>query len=79
MNDIHDDGHVVRFIRALKNGEKVVGPFEQGEGASFFPVKGDMWFKIAQICYDSTVNIVNENPNDLSRSGFGAPALIRPG
>ncbi|MCJ1399419.1 hypothetical protein MMC11_002621 [Xylographa trunciseda] len=67
VNDIHDDGHVVKFIRALKNGENVVKPFEQGEGTASFPVKGDMWFKIAQICYDSTATIGEENPNELSK------------
>ncbi|TVY84599.1 Oxidoreductase ptaJ [Lachnellula suecica] len=65
--NIHDDGHVVKFIRALKNGENVVRPFERSQNAASFPVTGDMWFKMAQICYDSTVNIGEENPNELSK------------
>ena len=54
INDLHDDGHVAKFVRALKNGEEVAKPFEQAAG---FPVKGDMWFKIAQMCYDTTTEI----------------------
>ncbi|KAI9681076.1 MAG: hypothetical protein M1822_007150 [Bathelium mastoideum] len=66
-NDLHDDGHVVKFIRALKNGEDVVKPFERGEDAACFPVTGDMWIKIAQICYDSTAVIGEEPPGVLSK------------
>ncbi|KUI60087.1 Oxidoreductase AflY [Cytospora mali] len=54
----HDDGHVAKFVRALKNGQDVTRPFEQeeGEGAASFPVKGDLWFRIAQIAYDTTAD-----------------------
>jgi hypothetical protein len=45
--DIHDDGHVIKFFRSLKNGKNVVKHFERTEGASSFPVTGDMWLKIA--------------------------------
>ena len=65
--EIHDDGHVVKFIRALRNGEDVVMPFEHGPGAASFPVTDSMWLKIAQICYDSTAEIGNEDPKELSR------------
>ena len=73
--DVHDDGHIVKFIRALKNGEDAVMPFEHSSDAALFPVSGGMWLKIAQICYDSTAETGNENPQELSRkwlwgSGF---------
>lgn len=67
VNDIHDDGHVVKFIRSLKHGEDVVKAFEQGDGMASFPVTGQMWFKIAQMCYDSTATIGEEKPDELSK------------
>ncbi|KUJ13617.1 uncharacterized protein LY89DRAFT_687637 [Mollisia scopiformis] len=57
VNEAHDDGHVAKFVRALKNGEEVSKPFEHGEGSVAFPIKGDSWFKIAQLSYDSTLDI----------------------
>lgn len=57
VNDLHDDGRVAKLIRALKNGGDVAKPFEQGRGAASFPAKGNMWFKIAQMAYDSTTTI----------------------
>ncbi|KAI9648487.1 hypothetical protein NHQ30_003121 [Ciborinia camelliae] len=76
--DIHDDGHVVKFIRALKHGEDVVEPHVKREGAASFPVNGDMWLKIAQICYDSTATIAPDIPGQLSKkwvwgAGFEPP------
>ncbi|KUI64699.1 Oxidoreductase AflY [Cytospora mali] len=54
----HDDGHVAKFVRALKNGQDVARPFEEeeGQGAASFPVKGDLWFRVAQIAYDTTAD-----------------------
>jgi hypothetical protein len=66
-NDIHDDGHIVKFIRALKNGEDVVKPYEEQAQDAALPVKGEMWFKMAQIMYDSTVNVVDEADRLLSQ------------
>ena len=54
VNTEHDDGHVAKFIRALKNGEEVARPFERGEWAEAFPVNGDMWLKIARMALDTT-------------------------
>ena len=72
-NQIHDDGHIIKFIRAMKNAEERVMPFEYGPGATDFPVKGDMWFKMAQICYDGTAEVVDEPNRLLSRKWvFGA-------
>ncbi|KAJ5592638.1 hypothetical protein N7537_009542 [Penicillium hordei] len=72
-NEVHDDGHIVKFIRALKNGEDVVTPFEGGPGAADFPVQGDMWLKMAKLCYDGTAEIIDEPNRLLSRKWvFGA-------
>lgn len=57
VNAAHDDGHLAKFVRALKNGEDISKPFEQGEGADTFPIKGNMWLKLAQMGYDSTVDL----------------------
>ena len=51
----HDDGHAVKLIRALKNGEDATARFDQEPGvADFLPVRGDSWFRLAQLCYDTT-------------------------
>lgn len=52
-----DDGHAAKFIRALKNGELTAKRYEQtAEWADYFPVKGDMWLKMARLCQDTTKN-----------------------
>ncbi|KAL4968750.1 uncharacterized protein BDV14DRAFT_211329 [Aspergillus stella-maris] len=53
VNEQHDDGHVAKFVRALKNGEEVCREFE---GHDDFMVKGDMWLKIARMSYDTTID-----------------------
>ncbi|KAL4935844.1 hypothetical protein BDV06DRAFT_228431 [Aspergillus oleicola] len=53
VNEQHDDGHVAKFVRALKNGEEVCKEFERDED---FMVKGDMWLKIARMSYDTTID-----------------------
>jgi hypothetical protein len=50
----HDDGHLAKLIRALKFGEEMSAPFEKDGKLDTFLVKGDMWFKLAQMGYDST-------------------------
>ncbi|KAL4806396.1 hypothetical protein BDV18DRAFT_160464 [Aspergillus unguis] len=42
----HDDGHLSKFVRALKNGEHGSGVFEG-------MVKGDAWLRIANMVNDS--------------------------
>lgn len=57
----HDDGHAPKFIRALKHGEEVSKEFEEGEWEAYFPMKGDMWLKLARLCQDTTKG----RPTDL--------------
>lgn len=77
VNKEHDDGHVVKLIRALKNGQEAAKPFEEGEFKDSFPVKGDMWLKIAQMTLDTT----KDWPSDLkwvNFTGFDMGWKIRP-
>ncbi|KAL9111225.1 MAG: hypothetical protein Q9227_004303 [Pyrenula ochraceoflavens] len=64
-NERRDDGHIAKFIRALKNGEEVAKAFEEGEGADSFPIKGDLWFKVAQMCFDTTIDEWDSEKNIL--------------
>ncbi|KAJ5698559.1 hypothetical protein N7462_000564 [Penicillium macrosclerotiorum] len=52
----HDDGHLAKFVRALKFGEDISKPFEEGEGKEDFPIKGESWLRLAQMSYDTTFN-----------------------
>ena len=77
VNKEHDDGHVVKFIRALKNGQEAARPFEAGEFSDSFPVKGDMWLKIARMALGTT----KDCPTDLKfvmGTGFDMWWKIRP-
>jgi hypothetical protein len=68
----HDDGHAAKFIRALKNGQQVCKEYEQGEWKDYFPVKEDMWIKLARMCQDTTKGL----PTDLKWvpfTGFDQP------
>lgn len=72
VNKEHDDGHAVKFIRALKNGKDVASEFEQGDWEAYFPMKGDMWLKLARMCQDTTKSL----PTDLKWipfTGFEQP------
>jgi hypothetical protein len=50
----HDDGHLAKFVRALKHGQTISQPFESSDEGGAFPVKGNEWLAIAQLGYDST-------------------------
>ena len=54
INATHDGGHVAKFVRALKSGEEVSRVFEKKESEAF-PVKGDMWLRLARMAYDATL------------------------
>ena len=67
----HDDGHAVKLIRALKNGEDATARFDQEPGvADFLPVRGDSWFRLAQLCYDTTTT-GRVNPEEKFVWGIG--------
>jgi hypothetical protein len=72
VSEAHDDGHVAKFVRAIKNGEEASRKYETGEGSDDFPVKGDAWFKVAQLAYDSTLGL---GPDDKWIWGAGFDPL----
>ncbi|KAI4591844.1 hypothetical protein KJ359_012163 [Pestalotiopsis sp. 9143b] len=66
---LHDDGHVAKFVRAVKNGEEVSKAYGDDDS---FPVRGDMWLKLARMAYETTVGL----PDDqkwLPFVGFDQP------
>ncbi|KIA75333.1 hypothetical protein HK57_00212 [Aspergillus ustus] len=70
VNEVHDDGHIAKFVRALRNGEEVCKPFESGDGAEDFPVKGQLWLKVAQMGFDSAKDGVDNQEKWIWGSGF---------
>ncbi|KAG6007654.1 hypothetical protein E4U21_005735 [Claviceps maximensis] len=81
VNKEHDDGHVAKLIRALKNGQEACRPFEEAEGEeasrTAFPVHGDMWLKVARM----TLGTTQGWPTDLkfvNFTGFDMGWKIRP-
>jgi hypothetical protein len=84
LNKHHDDGHVAKFIRAIRNGEEVSEQFETSGEAADFPVKGDLWFRIAQLCYDTTIMHVDGQKKWVWGAGFDSmwdavPQYLREG
>ena len=45
----HDDGHLSKLVRALKNGESVCRPFEGQAKERGLKITGDMWLKIGNM------------------------------
>lgn len=45
-----DDGHTLKAIRALVNGEMVMGRYRDVSERIDLPIVGDMWLKIAAMC-----------------------------
>lgn len=43
-----DDGHLVKLVRALANGEKACQPYES-QGPQVMPISGDMWLRIGNM------------------------------
>ena len=77
VNLHHDDGHVAKFVRAIKNGEEAARPFEEelekrngSVSADSLPVRRELWLKIAQMCYDSTVMYVDGESKWVWGAGF---------
>ncbi|EUC41196.1 hypothetical protein COCMIDRAFT_106793 [Bipolaris oryzae ATCC 44560] len=58
VNDSHDDGHVAKFVRALKAGEELEQRTTGAENR-LLRVRGDMWLKLAQMAYDTTHGLLD--------------------
>lgn len=50
VNQLEDDGHASKLIRALANGQNASQKFEQRDG---FVIQGDMWRKLGHMAIDS--------------------------
>lgn len=59
-----DDGHAVKFIRALAHGQQASGPFETKRQ---WPIHGDMWLKLAHMVIDS---VEDDGPHWVRSCGF---------
>jgi hypothetical protein len=56
----HDDGHVAKFMRSLYSAESEARVLEERigrEATTTFPIQGDMWHRVAQMCLDSTTDV----------------------
>lgn len=57
VNREHDDGHAAKFIRALKSAGICTAEYEQDWDGTYFPMRGDMFLKLARMCQDTTKNM----------------------
>jgi hypothetical protein len=66
VDRFEDDGHASKLIRTIAQGEKVCKPYE-GEADDVFPLKGELWLKLAHMAIDSV-----EAPGDnwVRSAGF---------
>ncbi|KAJ4389510.1 hypothetical protein N0V93_006980 [Gnomoniopsis smithogilvyi] len=58
--EAHDDGHVAKLVRALYSAESEARGFEERvgqENTMNLPVRGDLWFRVAQMSFDSTTDV----------------------
>ncbi|AEO66249.1 099811ce-411b-4082-844d-f9b42c878f83 [Thermothielavioides terrestris] len=78
----HDDGHLAKFVRALKNGcdveEALAGAGQEEEVARLMPVRGDMWLRIAQMSYDSALGKTEVLDKWIFGAGFDERWACRP-
>ncbi|OJJ95464.1 hypothetical protein ASPACDRAFT_55148 [Aspergillus aculeatus ATCC 16872] len=61
-----DDGHLAKLVRAVANGERACRPFEEERR---WPIKGDMWLRIANMAMDSTSDH-DHHPMWVRSTGF---------
>ncbi|KAF1817554.1 hypothetical protein P152DRAFT_454139 [Eremomyces bilateralis CBS 781.70] len=59
-----DDGHFCKLIRAIANGKAACEKFQDGKD---FPIKSDMWIKLAQLATDS---VSVDGPTWVRGAGF---------
>ena len=46
VNQVDDDGHAAKLIRALAHGQRISRPFEE---RAEFKIKGDMWLQLGNM------------------------------
>lgn len=52
VDELSDDGHASKLVRALANGERICAEYEDKEG-THWPVKGDQWLLLGHMAIDS--------------------------
>ncbi|KAJ5947597.1 hypothetical protein N7466_000612 [Penicillium verhagenii] len=63
----HDDGHLVKLVRAVAHGQNVCRPFEK---KAAMPISGDMWLKIGNMAVDSTDGCGTNGAMWIRSTGF---------
>jgi len=53
VDELSDDGHSSKLVRALANGERVCQPYEDSPEAKDWKIRGDMWLGLAHMAIDS--------------------------
>ncbi|KAK5940957.1 hypothetical protein PMZ80_006234 [Knufia obscura] len=53
VDELPDDGHASKLVRALANGERVCGEYEGKAEAESWQIKGNMWLGMAHMAIDS--------------------------
>ncbi|KAJ5182971.1 hypothetical protein N7492_000587 [Penicillium capsulatum] len=61
-----DDGHLVKFLRAIAHGERVCRAFEDSK----MPISGDAWLRIGNMAIDSTAGPDGERTMWVRSAGF---------
>lgn len=67
VDNIGDDGHACKLVRAFAHGQQACKPFEEA-GGNAFPIKGDMWLKMGHIAIDSVE--LASGPRWIRNAGF---------
>ncbi|KAI9368464.1 hypothetical protein BJX61DRAFT_523826 [Aspergillus egyptiacus] len=57
----HDDGHLSKLVRALRNAETVTRPYEGKEKEFGLKITGDLWLRIGNMVIDSVKGKGAEN------------------
>ncbi|KAG6015407.1 hypothetical protein E4U41_004637 [Claviceps citrina] len=76
VNKEHDDGHVAKLIRALRNGQEAAAPFERDDPDAF-PVRGDLWLQVARMALGTTHGCPTDQ-KFVNFTGFDMGWEIRP-
>ncbi|KAL4778098.1 hypothetical protein BJX76DRAFT_363056 [Aspergillus varians] len=63
----HDDGHLAKLVRALRNAESVCRPYE---GQAGFKITGDKWLRVGNMVNDSVTGKKREEHMWVRSTGF---------
>ncbi|KAL1974800.1 hypothetical protein VTN31DRAFT_5004 [Thermomyces dupontii] len=69
ITDSQDDGHAVKFLRAIANGEQACKPYEDRATQLGFMVQKDMWLKIGNM-FIGSISHPGKSSRYINNSGF---------